>query len=455
VALRSRHQPRSYELGARIAAGGMGEIYRARATDGSREVAIKRVLDADSSDENLRLLFLREVAVAATLEHQNVVEVLDAGSFGGELFLVMELVDGPSLAEVLDVLYREGRLLPVDVACGIVSQIAVGLAHAHERAKPDGTPLGIIHRDVAAENILLGAEGVPKLLDFGLAKLSGHSLTEPGIVRGRPRSLSPEQARGDPVDARSDIFAMGAILFELVSGEQLYPNEAMAKLLFKVAAGDYASIHDRVPPSTDGDLVRIIERAVAVDPDARFGSARNMAKDLAAFRAVRGLRLSSSAIAEVVAECHPKVMALREANGTAGRGALEGRQLVLPADPEAAPPTPRSGRQRQVIGPIGLERSEEEPADSNRAPSEGQDEGCFADTPEAGLQSPIAAPMAGELPLPRRPGAAERDDPDRGWRLFALAAFATAALIFSVVAIAHGAPSEAGSGSQPVICPDR
>ncbi len=421
----------------------MGEIYRARAVDGGREVAIKRVLDADSSDENLRLLFLREVAVAATLEHQNVVEVLDAGSFGGELFLVMELVDGPSLAEVLDVLYREGRLLPVDVACGIVSQIAVGLAHAHERAKPDGTPLGIIHRDVAAENILLGADGVPKLLDFGLAKLSGHSLTEPGIVRGRPRSLSPEQARGDPVDARSDIFAMGAILFELVSGEQLYPNETMAKLLFKVAAGDYASIDQRVPPGTDADLVRIIERAVAVDPEARFGSARNMAKDLAAFRAVRGLRLSSSAIAEVVAECHPKVMALREANGASGRGALEGRQLVLPADPEAKAPSPRSNRERQVIGPIGLEPNPSEDAPES-TPSE-EETTRVADTPEAGLHSPIAAPMTGELPLPRRPMAAERDDSDRSWRLFALAAFAVAALVFGLVAAAHGAGLEAGS----------
>lgn len=420
----------------------MGEIYRARETETDREVAIKRVLDADSSDENLRLLFLREVAVAATLEHQNVVEVIDAGSFGGELFLVMELVDGPSLAEVLDVLYREGRLLPVDVACGIVSQIAVGLAHAHERAKPDGTPLGIIHRDVAAENILLGADGVPKLLDFGLAKLSGHSLTEPGIVRGRPRSLSPEQARGDPVDARSDIFAMGAILFELVSGEQLYPNEAMAKLLFKVAAGDYASIDRRVPPGTDPDLVRIIERAVAVEPEKRFGSARNMAKDLAAFRAVRGLRLSSQAIADVVVECRPKVMALREAGADSGPGALEGRALVLPADREAqVPAQPRSGRQRQVIGPIGLERS----ADGVVEPS--------VHTPEAGLQSPIASPMTGELPLPRRPQAAERNEPERRWRAFTLAAFALAALVFGAVAAAHGAEWDGGSRSERVLCP--
>lgn len=330
MGLRPRTSPRVYDLKRRIAIGGMGEVYEGAAPDLGRPVAVKRVLDADTSDENLRLLFLREVAVAATLEHHHVVEVLDAGSQGPELFLVMEYVDGPSLAEVLDALYRQGRLLPVDLACGIVSQVAVGLAHAHERCMPDGTPLGIIHRDVAVENVLIGTNGVPKLVDFGLAKLTGHSLTEPGVVRGRPRTLSPEQARGDRVTVRSDIFSLGAVLFELMSGEQLYPNESTASLLFKVAAGEYAPVAARVPEDTDPDLVRIVERALAIDPEERYGSARQMVRELDAFRAARGLRMSSRALAKLVVELMPSILDRR---GTPHPGELEGTRVELPADP--------------------------------------------------------------------------------------------------------------------------
>jgi serine/threonine-protein kinase len=331
MGLRPRSVPRVYDLHRRIAIGGMGEVYEGTAEELGRSVAVKRVLDADTSDENLRLLFLREVAVAATLEHHHVVEVLDAGSQGVELYLVMEYVDGPSLAEVLDALYRQGRLLPVDLACGIVSQVAVGLAHAHERSLPDGTPLGIIHRDVAVENVLIGTDGVPKLVDFGLAKLTGHSLTEPGVVRGRPRTLSPEQARGDKVTARSDIFSLGAVLFELVSGEQLYPNESTASLLFKVAAGEYAPVAPRVPEGTDPDLVRIIQRSLAVTPEDRYGSARQMVRELDAFRAARGLRMSSRALARLIGDLMPSI---EDRRGTPHPGELEGSRIVLPADPE-------------------------------------------------------------------------------------------------------------------------
>jgi serine/threonine protein kinase len=186
VVLRSRARPRTYELRARVAAGGMGEVYEAFSPDLNRNVAVKRMLDADASDDDLRLMFLREVAVAATLEHHNVVEVLDAGQNGSELFLVMEYVDGPSLAEVIEVLRRQNRILPVEISCHILSCVAQGLTHAHERALPDGTPLGIVHRDVAPENVLIGSQGIPKIVDFGLAKLSGHSLTQPGVIRGRP-----------------------------------------------------------------------------------------------------------------------------------------------------------------------------------------------------------------------------------------------------------------------------
>ncbi len=379
MGLRPRTEPRIYRLDRRIAVGGMGEVYEGVAEDLGRPIAVKRVLDADTSDENLRLLFLREVAVAATLEHHHVVEVIDAGVQGSELFLVMEYVDGPSLAEILDTLYRQGRLLPVDLACGIVCQVAVGLAHAHERSLPDGTPLGIIHRDVAVENVLVTQDGVPKLVDFGLAKLSGHSLTDPGIVRGRPRTLSPEQARGDRVTARSDIFSLGAVLFELIAGEQLYPNESTASLLFKVAAGGYEPIDRRVPAGTDPALVEIIQRAIAVDPEARYASARRMVRDLDAFRASRDLRMSSTALSTMVQELTPAIEARR---GPRAAGALDGGRIELPADPMGIPVD-------QLLAPP----EQDSPDDVGKDPSE-----IPTDEPHAAGPEPDAAVHADGLP---------------------------------------------------------
>lgn len=331
VSLRNRSAPRSYSVQRRIAAGGMGEVYEAFAPDLNRPVAIKRMLEANAGDHDLRLLFFREVAVAATLEHHNVVQVLDAGPSGNEFFLVMEYVDGPALAEVMEVLQRENKILPIEVSCYIVSCVAQALTHAHERALPDGTPLGIVHRDIAPENVLIGTNGIPKLVDFGLATLAGHSLTQPGIIRGRPRCLSPEQARGDNVDVRSDLFSLGALLFELVAGQPLYPNEAMATLLWKVAAGDYGDLDSRLT-HVDPDLVEIMRTAVAVNPEARFRSAREMERALDGFRAARGMRVSSRALAQVVSLTRPKIEASRIERLDGSVGEMEGVQLVLEPD---------------------------------------------------------------------------------------------------------------------------
>jgi serine/threonine protein kinase len=333
----------------------MGEVYEASADDLSRRVAVKRMIEANGTDEDLKLLFLREVAVAATLEHHHVVEVLDAGECNGELFLVMELVDGPSLAEVVEVLRQQGKILPIEITCGIVSHVALGLGHAHERAFPDGSPMGIVHRDVALENVLIGQDGVPKVVDFGLAKVSGHSLTEPGIVRGRPRSLAPEQARGDRVDARADIFSLGTILFELAAGQALYPNEQVVTLLWKVAAGDYGALEPRLA-HIDPDLVEIIRGMLAVDPAHRFRSAREVERALDAFRAARGMRVSSRAVAQVVGLTWPAIQELRRERMQGETGELEGMTLTLAPDafgrdgPSRGTPTERSGPRSNGAG---------------------------------------------------------------------------------------------------------
>lgn len=308
----------------------MGEVYEGTAPELDRRVAIKRVLKTESSDE-MSDLFLREVAVCSTLEHPNVVEVIDAGPADGDLYLVMEFVDGPSLAELLDALRLQNERLPVEVTCGIVAQVARGLAHAHERALPDGTSLGIVHRDVAAENVLITRGGLPKLVDFGLATLSGHQFTNPGTIRGRPRALSPEQARGEKIDARSDIFSLGAMMFELASGRPLYASASIATMLWKVVAGDYDPIEPRLG-GADPDLVQIIQTALAVEPQRRFRSARELERALDGFRAQRGMRIESGRIAALINRVWDDIVALRKDRREEGPGELEGRWLVLPAD---------------------------------------------------------------------------------------------------------------------------
>ncbi len=337
----------------------MGEVYEAQALELNRRVAIKRVLDgADRDNDEIQALFLREVAIAATLEHQNVVEVLDAGQMGPDLYLVMEFVEGPSLAELLDILQDNDRILPTGITFGIVSAVANGLAHAHERALPDGTPLKIIHRDIAPENVLIGLDGIPKVVDFGVGKIMGHSLTQPGVVRGRPQFLSPEQAKGDNLDHRSDIFSMGALLFQMVSGDLLYPNDNVAKLLWKVASGDYGDLRTRLP-SADPDLIDIINTAAAPNRDHRFKSARHFERRLSSYRAARGLPMSSRAVAEIVSMVWPTVQAQRAQRMMESKGELEGMVLNLVAEigdasemgtrqspraPKGAPP-PRAPKQ--------------------------------------------------------------------------------------------------------------
>ena len=203
-----------YELGDVVGSGGMALVYRARDRDRDERVAVKVLADNLSADPELRQRFTREAELAERLSHPNVVEVLDSGETDGRAYIVLEYVDGPNLAEEL---HRAGPLDPRCVA-ELGAQAAAALAHAHER--------GLVHRDVKPQNLLLAADGTLKVSDFGIARLvDGTQLTQAGTVLGTASYLAPEQAAGEETTGAADVYALGVVLYELLTGERAGPDD--------------------------------------------------------------------------------------------------------------------------------------------------------------------------------------------------------------------------------------
>lgn len=256
-----------YEVVARIGEGGMGTVYRARHVELGNELAIKVLAAGAATHPDAVERFVREARVVARLAHDNVVAVSDFGELpDGSLYFVMELVEGDSLREVIR---RQAPMPPAEVIA-ITRQIASGLGAAHEA--------GCVHRDVKPDNVLIGARGAEprvKVVDFGVAKVEddGRRLTRTGAVCGTPLYVSPEQVRGDAVDARTDIYSLGAVMYEMVTGRPPFERQTdVMQLLFKHLKVDppLPSAHDL--PHPIGRLEHVIVRALRKDPDQRFQS---------------------------------------------------------------------------------------------------------------------------------------------------------------------------------------
>src|SRR6185436_8888651 len=217
----SGHKLGRYELIRRLAVGGMAEIYLARLPGVGLEgfeklVVIKRILPQHALDPELLRMFLDEARLSATLTHPHVTEVYDFGTDGEAPFFAMEYVLGSNLRELMK---AHAAPLPLAQAVGIVAAAAAGLHYAHEKRGPGGEPLHIVHRDVSPSNVLVSYDGAVKVSDFGIAKWTlQRTQTQEGALKGKFAYMSPEQCRGKPLDARSDVFALGTILYELTTG---------------------------------------------------------------------------------------------------------------------------------------------------------------------------------------------------------------------------------------------
>ncbi|AKF81757.1 serine/threonine protein kinase [Myxococcus fulvus 124B02] len=276
-----------YELVSWLGRGGMAETWRARWMGDAgvtKSVLIKKVLPEFVADDAFVSMFVNEARISATLSHGNIAQVFDFGRVDGQYYLAMELVDGPPLHRIMKRAVKTGLpRLPIPIATYITLEICRGLHYAHTRTDDKGVPLGIVHRDISPDNVLVSYEGQVKIVDFGIAKarMARNFQTEPGVVKGKYLFFSPEQARGREVDARTDVWATGLVLYEMLCG-QTPVSGSQAAVMMKMANGEFPSPRE-VYPGLPEELDDIVMKALSVDLSARYESANAFADALAGF----------------------------------------------------------------------------------------------------------------------------------------------------------------------------
>jgi serine/threonine protein kinase len=292
-----------YRVVEKLESGGMAEVFRAE-SEGlhgfRKQVAIKRVLPHLSSKKKFISMFLDEARLSAQLSHSNCVQVFDIGVGDNAFFIVMEFVDGANLKATMEHLKKRNRDFPVEAAVHISLELCKGLAYAHELTDSNGAPLHIVHRDMSPPNVLITKHGEVKIVDFGLAKANSQlEKSEPGIIKGKFSYLSPEAAMAQEVDARTDVFAVGIILWELLAAQRLFLGETDFQTVKKVQASvvpSISQINKRVPQ----ELEAIINRSLAREPGQRYTTARTLGMDLSKFLFKFGVPVSTFDIATLV-----------------------------------------------------------------------------------------------------------------------------------------------------------
>jgi serine/threonine protein kinase len=294
-----------YAILGRLAGGGMADIYLAHATTEagvSRYLVLKRVLAERSRDPAFAKMFLDEARLAAQLQHPNIAQVYDVGILGGSYFFTMEYVHGEDVRAILQRLSSRKQQLPVNLALHIASCALQALHHAHERTAADGTPLEVVHRDVTPSNVMVGYEGVVKLLDFGVAKANQRSTeSRSGAIKGKIAYLSPEQCRGIVVDRRSDIFSLGIVLFEMLTCKRLFKRDSDFDAMLAITS-EQVPPPSRARPGLSPAIDRIVLTALDKDRDHRYASAAAMLDDLESVATAERHLMSSAALGKFMRE---------------------------------------------------------------------------------------------------------------------------------------------------------
>ncbi len=391
-----------YRLVRRIATGGMAEIFLAHPrAEPKSTLVVKRILPHLGRSEEFVSMFLDEARIAAGLNHPNVVKIQDVGEVDGAYYITMEYFHGEDVRRMYNRAYKLQRSLPLSHSIRIVAEAALGLGHAHTMKDSQGRPMGVVHRDVSPQNIVVTYDGDVKVVDFGIAKAEGKlNKTQAGELKGKYSYMSPEQALGLDLDHRSDIFALGVVLYETTTGTRLFKQKNELATLQAIIKGRYKPPSQVLEGYPEG-LEKIVERAIAREPDDRYQTAEAMSKDLFGFLDRVNLYVEAKDIAAFMRSLFGE---------TLGQERTTGRYLA--ATGESVPPK-RTSVQRLHSQPPSTPISGDLPGFAEKHGS--------GNIPPAETE-PDAPQEAAEME--REPGSLEKNDP----RTFDIAAAATTVL---------------------------
>jgi serine/threonine protein kinase len=427
-----------------LASGGMAQLLLAKSSgiEGfERYVVVKRIHPERAREDHVVNMFLDEARLAASLHHTNIVQVYDIGQERGEYFFAMDYIHGEDLRRILTVLSQKNGTLPIEHIITIVMSAAAALHYAHQAQGTDRKPLHIVHRDVSPANIIVGYDGNVKVVDFGIAKAALRSSeTQSGTLKGKIAYMSPEQCMGETIDRRSDVFALGIVLYELLTVRRLFKGTSDFLTMSAIVAGNVPKPSEH-RPDVPPELEAICLKALAHIPSERYQTAEAMRGDLEQFAADRSLRTSTAKLAEWMANLFggrpepwlvdgelPKVSSDfdRADTGLAEAPSSAGRRLFTP------PPGSLLARaRRKLASPIGVPiMAVAEPA---KPPSSD-----WGNSPTAQL----AAPIESTPPPPARRG--------RMW--IAVAAGVPLAILLAVIAT-RVAGSGGADASQAAVAP--
>ena len=273
-----------YTLLADLGEGGMAQVYLARkiGAGGFQKLqVIKRILPHLAKEQEFVQMFLDEARLAARFEHPNVVQVYDLGEADGQLYLAMEYLAGQSVAALAKEAVKQGISVPPQFSARIITEACDGLHYVHDFREPDGTPLNIVHRDVSPQNLFVTYEGRVKLLDFGVAKAATTvTKTRTGSVKGKVSYMAPEQCRGENVDRRADIFALGVVLAELIGGRRIFRGDNEYALIRQLSLGEYPKPSDMGFDKAPKELLFICDRAMAFRREDRYATCAELKGEL-------------------------------------------------------------------------------------------------------------------------------------------------------------------------------
>ncbi len=338
-----------YQLLKKLATGGMAQIYLARqlGPEGFEKLlVVKRILPHLAENEDFITMFLDEARIAARLNHPNIVQIFDLGAQDDSYFIAMEFIHGEDVRRVWKHSEKMGRPIPLALICRIIIEASAGLDYAHKKPDASGRPLNIVHRDISPQNILVSFEGGVKVVDFGIAKAADQAtVTKSGVLKGKYSYMSPEQAAGQSIDCRTDIFALGVVLYELLTGTRLFKRGTDIQTLNAVTECKLqppSAVNDRVP----ADLDVIVMRALTKDRADRFPEARQLGAALENWLLTNGLPSGSAALAEFMQDIYAERLE---------REREEGRLLVETAE-HSRGEEPLADREKATPSLDGLRR---------------------------------------------------------------------------------------------------